>query len=104
MPLECVTVYVDSDDLAIIKEAAARTQTSEAEIIREGIHLAAMRVRRRSEPPHLRRFVGGEPVLADRVDEILGDDDPGRGWADERSRASTVARRRDGGPGTAEPL
>lgn len=75
MSLKRTMVYADPDDLAIIKEAAARTQTSEAEIIREGIHLAALRVRRRSEPLRLRRFASGDPTLADRVDEILADDD-----------------------------
>ncbi len=68
-------VYADPEDLATIKEAAARTQTSEAEIIRNAIHLAAMRVRRRSEPLRLRRFASGDPTLADRVDEILAEDD-----------------------------
>lgn len=74
MSLKRTMVYADPDDLAIIKEAAARTQMSEAEIIREGIHLAALRVRRRSEPLRLRRFASGDPTLADRVDEILADD------------------------------
>ena len=75
MSLKRTMVYADAEDLATIKEAAARTQTSEAEIIREGIHLAAMRVRRRSEPLRLRRFASGDPTLANRVEEILADDD-----------------------------
>jgi len=33
--------YADTADLVIIKEAAVRRGVSEAEIIREGIHLAA---------------------------------------------------------------
>lgn len=71
MPLERTTVYVDADDLAIIKEAAARSNASEAEIIRNAIHLAAMRVRRRSEPLRLRRFASGDRTLAERVGGIL---------------------------------
>ncbi|WP_220135662.1 ribbon-helix-helix protein, CopG family [Nocardia gipuzkoensis] len=67
-------VYADADDLAVIKEAAARSNVSEAEIIRNAIHLAAVRVRRRSEPLRLRRFASGDPTLAERVDDILADD------------------------------
>ncbi|MGY2113291.1 hypothetical protein ACW9HR_05155 [Nocardia gipuzkoensis] len=67
-------VYADAEDLAVIKEAAARSNVSEAEIIRNAIHLAAVRVRRRSEPLRLRRFASGDPTLAERVDDILADD------------------------------
>jgi len=35
-------VYADPEDLTLIKEAARRRGTTEAQIIREGIHLAAM--------------------------------------------------------------
>ena len=35
-------MYADTDDLALIKEIAARRGVPEAQIIREGIHLAAM--------------------------------------------------------------
>lgn len=77
MPLKRTMVYADANDLATIKEAAARTRMSEAEIIREAIHLAAMRVRRRSEPLRLRRFASGDPTLADRVDEILAEENRG---------------------------
>jgi hypothetical protein len=81
MPLKRTMVYADAEDLAVIKDAAARTDVSEAEIIRNAIHLAAMRVRRRSEPLRLRRFASGDPTLAERVDDILADnfgDDPDR--------------------------
>ena len=42
MSLKRTNVYADSDDLALIKEIAARRGVPEAQIIREGIHLAAM--------------------------------------------------------------
>jgi hypothetical protein len=42
MSLKRTNVYADADDLALIKEIAARRGVPEAEIIREGIHLAAM--------------------------------------------------------------
>ncbi|WP_067548332.1 CopG family transcriptional regulator [Nocardia crassostreae] len=74
MALKRTMVYADADDLAVIKEAAARSNMSEAEIIRNAIHLAALRVQRRSEPLRLRRFSSGDPTLAERVDEYLADD------------------------------
>jgi hypothetical protein len=81
MSLKRTMVYADAGDLAVIKEAAARSDVSEAEIIRNAIHLAAQRIRRRSEPLGLRRFASGDPRLAERVDEYLTDgfgDDPER--------------------------
>ncbi|MBF6242304.1 MULTISPECIES: ribbon-helix-helix domain-containing protein [Nocardia] len=74
MPLKRTMVYADADDLAVIKEAAAQSNVSEAEIIRNAIHLAAKRVRRRTEPLRLRRFASGDPTLAERVDDILTED------------------------------
>ncbi|MEV6976123.1 hypothetical protein [Kitasatospora sp. NPDC093806] len=50
MALKRTTVYVEAEDLAVIKEAAAREGIAEAEIIREGIHLAAMSRRTWDEP------------------------------------------------------
>ncbi|GAA2267484.1 hypothetical protein GCM10009853_020960 [Glycomyces scopariae] len=43
-------VYADEEDLAIIKEAAKRYGVSEAEIIRNAIHRAAMSSRIWDEP------------------------------------------------------
>ena len=51
-------VYADPDDLAIIKEAAKRRGISEAEIIRQRIHLAAMANRVWDEPLFSRTFTG----------------------------------------------
>ncbi|MFC6011656.1 CopG family transcriptional regulator [Nocardia lasii] len=76
MSLKRTMVYAEAEDLAVIKEAAANSDASEAEIIREAIHLAAMRVRRRTEPLRLRRFASGDPTLAGRVEEILAEDGP----------------------------
>ena len=42
MSLKRTNVYADTEDLALIKEIAARRGVPEAQIIREGIHLAAM--------------------------------------------------------------
>jgi hypothetical protein len=74
-------VYADASDLAVIKEAAANSDVSEAEIIRNAIHLAAQRIRRRSEPLQLRRFTSGDPGLAERVDDYLAD-----GFGDDTDR------------------
>lgn len=74
MPLKRTMVYAEAEDLAVIKEAASRSDASEAEIIREAIHLAAMRLRRRSEPLKLRRFASGDPTLAARTEEIIAED------------------------------
>jgi hypothetical protein len=58
MGLKRTNVYADADDLAIIKEAARRRGISEAEIIRQGIHLAAMANRVWDEPLFSRTFEG----------------------------------------------
>lgn len=50
MSLKRTTVYIDADDLAVIKEAAAREEVSEAEIIRNAVHRAAMSRRQWDEP------------------------------------------------------
>lgn len=42
MSVKRTNVYADPEDLAITKEAAERRGTSEAETIRQGIHLTAM--------------------------------------------------------------
>ncbi|MET7278045.1 CopG family transcriptional regulator [Kribbella sp. NPDC005582] len=63
MSMKRTNVYADSEDLALIKEAARRRGISEAEIIREGIHLAAMANRVWDEPLDWPTFEGsGEPV------------------------------------------
>jgi hypothetical protein len=58
MSLKRTNVYADPEDLAIIKEAARRRGISEAEIIRQGIHLAAMANRVWDEPLFFRTFEG----------------------------------------------
>lgn len=69
-------VHLDEDDLAIIKEAAARKGIPEAEIIRRGVHLAAMGERRWAEPMDIPSFDSGDPEFASRAREILyGADD-----------------------------
>ncbi|MHC0432818.1 hypothetical protein ACX6XY_21980 [Streptomyces sp. O3] len=45
MSMQRTNVYADADDLALIKEASVRLGRSESEIIRYGVHLAALSVR-----------------------------------------------------------
>jgi hypothetical protein len=67
-------VYADPDDLAIIKEAARRRGTSEAEIIRQGIHPAAMANRVWDEPLFSRTFEGpGRTPSKAEVRDVVAD-------------------------------
>lgn len=50
MAMKRTTVFADEEDLALLREAARRRGVVEAELIREGIHLAALSNRQWSEP------------------------------------------------------
>jgi hypothetical protein len=68
MSLKRTNVYADPDDLALIKEIAARRGVPEAEIIREGIRLAAMSARIWDDEFDWPTFDGtGEPVSKDDI-------------------------------------
>lgn len=74
MSMQRTNVYADADDLAMIKEGAARSGTSEAEILRHGIHIAAMSVRKWDTP-----FMNdddlvdlGESVTEENIQRDLG--------------------------------
>ncbi len=72
MPLKRTNVYADTDDLALIKEIAARRGVPEAEIIREGIHLAAMSNRVWDSALDWPTFDGtGETATSDEVSETV---------------------------------
>jgi hypothetical protein len=72
MSLRRTNVYADTEDLARIREAAARRGISEAEIIREGIHLAAMSSRVWDEPLDWPTFEGsGAPALGGEVTQAV---------------------------------
>lgn len=83
MSMKRTNVYADPEDLAIIKEAAARRGVSEAEIIRQGIHLAAMANRVWDEPLFSRTFEGSgrtptkEDVRNAVADSVRREDEPG---------------------------
>ncbi|WP_415951851.1 CopG family transcriptional regulator [Streptomyces sp. KLOTTS4A1] len=86
MGFKRTTVYADAEDLAVIKEAAAREGVPEAEIIREAIHLAALAKRHWDAPLSWPRFRSGEASerTEDALDEV---------W-DEKARAYEASKRR----------
>lgn len=88
MGLKRTTVYADAEDLATIKDAAAREGIAEAEIIREAIHLAALSKREWPSSLNLPRFHSGSAEAAMRADEAL------EGVWDERARAYEETKRR----------
>jgi hypothetical protein len=68
MSMKRTNVYAEPEDLALIKKAAQRRGIPEAEIIREGIHLAAMANRVWDEDLDWPTFDGtGEPVTSEDV-------------------------------------
>jgi hypothetical protein len=72
MSLKRTNVYADADDLDLIKEIASRRGVSEAEIIREGIHLAAMGNRVWDDDFAWPAFDGpGTPATEDEVTETI---------------------------------
>ncbi|HEY3483677.1 MAG TPA: CopG family transcriptional regulator [Streptomyces sp.] len=81
MTLKRTTVYADSDDLAVIKEAAAREGIAEAEIIREAIHLAALSKRVWNEPLAWPRFNSANDPATRSGEDVLDNV-----W-DEKARA-----------------
>ncbi|WP_433757329.1 CopG family transcriptional regulator [Nocardia sp. CA-135398] len=74
MSMKRTNVYADPADLALIKQAAAARGISEAEIIRHGIHLAAMSTRVWTEPLNWPTFDGpGTPVTRDDIADAMSD-------------------------------
>lgn len=82
--MQRTNVYADQEDLAAIKEAAKRRGVSEAEIIRQGIHLAAMANRVWDEPFFSSTVEGpGRTLTRPEVRDVVADatlagtDEPG---------------------------
>jgi hypothetical protein len=79
MSLKRTNVYADAEDLALIREIAARRGVSEAQIIREGIHLAAMSNRVWDGSFDWPTFEGsGESATSDEVTEAVARGAEGR--------------------------
>ncbi len=73
MAMKRTTVFADEDDLAVLKATAARRGITEATLLRDAIHLAAMNNRTWDEPfftrsytpqDRSRRLGEGEPLQA----------------------------------------
>ncbi|UCM89294.1 ribbon-helix-helix protein, CopG family [Streptomyces marincola] len=73
MALKKTTVMVDEEDLALVKEAAAREGRPESEYFREAFHIAALRTRRWSEDWDIPRLDFGGPVTAEEIDRAVSD-------------------------------
>ena len=72
MSLKRTNVYADAEDLALIKEIAARRGVPEAQIIREGIHLAALSNRIWDGPLDWPSFEStGESATSDEVTDAV---------------------------------
>ncbi|MFE0687073.1 CopG family transcriptional regulator [Streptomyces xiamenensis] len=74
MSMKRTHVHADPEDLAITKEAARRRGVSEAGIIRQGIHLAAMANRVWDEPLFSRVYEGpGQTLAEEEVRDTVSD-------------------------------
>lgn len=73
MALKKTTVMVDEEDLALIKEAAAREGRPESEYFREAFHLAALRARRWDTEWDIPSLDFGGPVSAEEIDSAVSD-------------------------------
>ncbi|NLU70980.1 ribbon-helix-helix protein, CopG family [Streptomyces sp. HNM0574] len=73
MALKRTTVMVDEEDLAKVKEAAAREGRSESEYFREAFHLVALRSQRWDEEWDIPALDFGHPVTADEIDRAVSD-------------------------------
>ncbi|MBH0781756.1 ribbon-helix-helix domain-containing protein [Nocardia bovistercoris] len=73
MSLQRTNVYADPADLALIKEAAAKRGVSEAEIIRHGIHLAAMSTRVWADDMEFPTFDETDAPVADEVTRAVAE-------------------------------
>ncbi|TDC66347.1 ribbon-helix-helix protein, CopG family [Streptomyces hainanensis] len=73
MALKKTTVMVDEEDLALIKEAAAREGRPESEYFREAFHLVALRSRRWDEEWDIPRLDFGGPVTSEEIDRAVSD-------------------------------
>ncbi len=73
MTLKKTTVMVDEDDLAMVKEAAAREGRPESEYFREAFHIAALRTRRWPGEWDIPTLDFGRPVTADEIHRTVAE-------------------------------
>lgn len=82
---------VDEDDLALIKEAAAREGRPESEYFREAFHIAAMRTRRWGDQWDIPTFDLGGPIREDDIEQAVA-----HGVAREQAEIERARRRAPG--------
>ena len=73
MGMKRTTVFADENDLAILKAAAARRGVSEAELLRDAIHLAAMANRTWDEPFFTHIYPPEDDVAGQGVANVIED-------------------------------
>lgn len=73
MALKKTTVMVDEEDLALVKEAAAREGRPESEYFRQAFHIAALRTRRWDEDWEIPSLDFGHAVTAEEIHRVVGD-------------------------------
>ncbi|WP_019927633.1 ribbon-helix-helix protein, CopG family [Nocardia sp. BMG111209] len=73
MVLKKTTVMVDEEDLALVKQAAAREGRPESEYLREAFHLIALRTRRWSEEWDIPLVDFGRPISAEEIHRTAAD-------------------------------
>lgn len=83
------TVFADEQDLAIIKAEAARRGVSEAQLLRDAIHLAAMANRTWDEPFFTRTYVSAGNAAQLQAVEALEAAWTEKAEAYERTKSST---------------
>jgi hypothetical protein len=67
--MDKTTVYLPAELKAALRRAARRRNTSEADLIRQGV--AMVTAEETPRPPRLPLFESGQPELATHVDEAL---------------------------------
>ena len=89
MAMKRTTVFADENDLAILKAAAARRGVSEAKLLRDAIHLAAMANRTWDEPFFSQTYPSEDAEPRPLDGEVLQNVWDAKAEACERSKSST---------------
>ncbi|MGW2419025.1 hypothetical protein ACWC0C_07130 [Streptomyces sp. NPDC001709] len=97
MAMKRTNVYADPEDLELIKKGAERLGVPEAEIIRRGIHMAALSVQTWDTPAVSRKFRGsGKTVTRDQVRRAVAGEAPESGSGNDATVPAVDAAIRDG--------
>ncbi|WP_234347573.1 CopG family transcriptional regulator [Streptomyces specialis] len=94
MALKKTTVMVDEEDLALIKEAAAREGRPVSGYFREAFHLVALRALRWDDDWDIPRLDFGRPVTAEEIHRAVAD------GVTDHERSSSATPRASSRPST----